>query len=301
MLVRGASGRDKSGFQGNDRVGGRITRWYDRLVLGHPAIALVIVSAGVLFFGLHSTDFRLDASADSLVLENDQDLRYYRSIRARYGSGDFLIITFTPKAGLFTPASLDHLRKLRDSLLSLKSIESVISILDVPLIRSPPVSLQDVSQQVRTLESADTDLALARAELVGSPLYRNHIISEDGLTTALQINLRRDPAYHSLLSRREFLREHRLTAELTPEEAAELGAVSQKFKDYSAASRDRQNADIAAIRAVMERYRDGVDLHLGGVPMIAADMIDFIRHDLVSFGVGVMTFLVGISGLAAAP
>jgi predicted RND superfamily exporter protein len=228
------------------------------------------------------------------VLEGDQDLRYYRSVRARYGSDDFLIITYTPKQGLFTPASLAHLRKLRDSLLSLERIESVISILDVPLIGSPPISLKDVSQEVRTLESADTDIALARAELIGSPLYRNHIISEDGRTTALQVNLRRDPAYHSLLTRRDFLRERRLTAELTPEEAAELTAVSREFKDYSAALRDQAGADIATIRTIMDQHRDGAELHLGGVPMIASDMIDFIRHDLLTFGAGVVTFLLGM-------
>ncbi len=275
-------------------MGSTITSLYDRFVLGHPLIALVLVSAGVLFFGLHISNFRLDASADSLVLENDQDLRYYRAIRARYGSGDFLIITYTPKEGLFTRASQADLRKLRDRLLSLERVESVVTILDVPLIRSPPISLKDISQEVRTLESADTDVELARAELLGSPLYRNHIISEDGGTTALQINLRYESAYYDLLTRREALRERRLSAELTPEEAAELAAVSREFKDYVAAFRDRQSADIAAIRAIMDQHRGRADLHLGGVPMIASDMIDFIRHDLATFGLGVVTFLLGM-------
>ncbi|WP_291316724.1 MMPL family transporter [Desulfuromonas sp.] len=186
------------------------------------------------------------------------------------------------------------MRRLRDSLLQIERVASVASILDAPLIDSPRVSLNELQDRVRTLEDPDTDPELARREFLTSPLYRNLLLSPDGKTTALQIVFRRDETYHSLLNRRNVLREKRLSGELAPEEARELARVSAEFKDYSSASMDRERVDIARVRSILDRHRNRAGIHLGGVPMIVADMIEFIRRDLVSFGVGVLAFLVSM-------
>jgi predicted RND superfamily exporter protein len=268
---------------------------YDKLLLRRPVVTLLVVSLLIGLIGFFARDFKLDASADSLALENDQDLRYYRSIRARYGSDDFLIISYTPHEGLFTSASLTDLRRLRDKLLQIESVDAVVSLLDVPLIDSPRVSLGDLVEQVRTLESPDTDVMLARREFLTSPLYRNLILSLDGKTTALQVNFKRDETYYALLNQRNALREKLLAeGELSAQEKQVLDAVSKQFKVYAMELMDSESADIARVRAIMDMHRDRARLHLGGVPMIVSDMIDFIRHDLVVFGVGVLCFLVAM-------
>ncbi len=175
---------------------------YDTLVLKRPGIALTVIVLVVAFFAYHAPAFRLDASADSLVLENDTALKYYRSIRARYGSDDYLIVTYTPKADLFSKPVLADLQALRDGIAAMPHVESVTSLLDVPLLRSPPVSLDDLGDRVPTLESPGTDTALARQEFLSSPMYRNLIISPDGRTTAIQVNFRRDDTWHRLLRQR---------------------------------------------------------------------------------------------------
>ncbi len=137
----------------------RLEKYYESLVLKRPGLVLLVVALITGFFAWHATGFKLDASADSLVLENDTALNYYRSVRARYGSDDYLIVTYTPQGDLFSDAVLDDIRKLRDSLAGLERVESVVSLLDVPLISSPPVTLTEMSQQIRTLESPETDRA----------------------------------------------------------------------------------------------------------------------------------------------
>ena len=219
-------------------------------------------------------------------------MRYYRSIRARYGSDNYLVITYTPEKALFSKETLSDLQRLRDSLSQIERVESVVSILDVPLISSPPISLTEVSQQVRTLENPDTDLSLAKTELLNSVLYKNLIVSPDGGTTALQVNLRRDETFYALLERRDELREKELITELTKEESYELLIVSNEFKQYSADRMDQESRDIAKIRAIMDQHRNDAKLFLGGLPMIASDMIDFIRHDLSVFGIGILCFLI---------
>jgi predicted RND superfamily exporter protein len=269
-----------------------LSKFYDKIVLQRPVLTLVAFGLIIAFMSSYVPDFKLDASADSLVLEHDKDLRYYRSIRARYGSDDYLVISYTPEKALFSKDTLSDLQRLRDNLSRIERVESVVSILDVPLISSPPISLTEVSQQVRTLENPDTDLSLAKTELLNSVLYKNLIVSPDGGTTALQVNLRRDETFYALLEKRDKLREKELITELTQEESDELLIVSNEFKQYSADLIDQESRDIAKIRAIMDQHRNHAKLFLGGVPMIASDMIDFIRHDLSVFGVGILCFLI---------
>jgi predicted RND superfamily exporter protein len=271
---------------------------YDKLVLRKPGITLLVIAFVVAFFAYHAPAFRLDASADSLVLENDEALQYYRSIRARYGSDDYLIVTYTPTQDLFSEEVLADLQALRDEVAAMDNVESVISLIDVPLIRSPPVTLSELSDEVPNLGSSGTDKTLAREEFLRSPMYRDLLISADGRTTAMQVNFRRDETWHELLKQRNDLREKSLQSELTAEEEAKLDAVSAQFDANSLELRDQQSDDIAEVRGIIDRHRDKAELHLGGVPMIVSDSIDFIRHDLLTFGVGVLCFLVVILAVA---
>ncbi|MGI9294824.1 MAG: efflux RND transporter permease subunit, partial [Pseudomonadales bacterium] len=270
----------------------RFSALHERLVLRHPvaivAISLILTAA----FGWYAQYLRLDASADSLVLEGDEDLSYYRTVRARYGSDDYLIITFAPEEDLFSEPVLQNIRNLRSELYALESVESVVSILDVPLIKSPPVDLRQISKGVRRLEDVETDRNLARQELINSALYRDLIISADAQTTALSVILRQNEHYIQLRTLRDQLREKRYYATLTDEEAESLVAVTLEFDDLSRSLRAKERQTIAAVRNILDSYRSVATLHLGGVPMIVADSIDFIQHDLLVFGVAVVAFLI---------
>jgi len=272
---------------------------YNRFILNQPKITLLVVSLIVAFFAYQSPNFKLDASADSLVLENDSALEYYRVIRARYGSDDSLILTYTPsddafKDGLFGTDALNHLRSLKSELSALARIKSVTSLLDVPLIQSPPVTLNELQKGIITLESPQVDITLAKKEFVTSALYRNLIISPDGKTTALQIQFLRDETLHRLLEQRNTLREKKLNNTLLPSEQKTLERVSQQYDVHNSINQQNQKSDIASIRNIIKTYRQKSDIHLGGVPMIASDSTDFIQHDLMTFGVGVICFMIAI-------
>jgi predicted RND superfamily exporter protein len=272
--------------------------WYDRLILRHPVIILLLTAIVASFFAYHARNFRLDASADSLVLKDDPALQTYRTIRARYGSDDFLVLTYAPKQNLFKQATLTELRALRDQLAHLQGVASVVSILDMPLIRSPPVTLSQLAESVPTLENPKTDKALAQKELRTSPLYRNLLISPDGTTTALKINVRSDETYSRLLHRRNELRNKRQHGALSSEERAELARVSQRFSVTNSEHQARLRKLIGEVRAIKDEYGGTTTLHLAGVPLIIADSISFIRHDLVTFGIGVLAFLIVILAVA---
>jgi len=264
---------------------------YEKLVLDRPVLTLSLLAVLLLLFGAYIPRFELNVSADSLVLENDAALEYYRNIRARYGSDDYLILTYTPKEQLFSKASLQRIRELRDRLRGIDRVESVLTILDVPLLESPPISLDEFSEGAPMLEQPSTDRTLASRELTESPLYRNRLISPDGDTCAIRIMLQRDEAYQSLLKERDGLRVKKLSGELTAAESERLSLVEGQFDHYSKQMMEEEAEMIRAVRAVMDDYREHAELHLGGVPMIVSDMMGFIRHDLLTFGFAVLAIL----------
>ena len=266
--------------------------FFDRVVLGHPGTIILCILAGVVFLGLQARNFRLDASAETLVLEDDQDLRYSRLISSRYEQKEFLILTYTPKGDLFSSDTLASLARLRDDLKSLEHVTSVLSILDVPLLESPPLSLKELTAELPTLDSPTVDKQLARAELHKSSLYQNLLVSSDLKTTALLVHFSDDNVYRDLHQRRNELRLKKTSGTITSQERAELKSVVNRFRQRNDLIRQQRHQDIMAIRSIMDKYRCDADLFLGGVGMIAEDMITFIKNDLKVFGLGVLLFLI---------
>ncbi len=262
---------------------------YNRLVLKQPLATLIVITSVVVFFLLYIPDFELDASADSLVLENDASLKSYRSIRDQYGSDDFLIVTYSPEQPLFSEAVLADIAQLRDELGQLEQVDNVISMLDVPLVDSPPMTLAEISRNVRTLESDDVDIELAEQEMRESPLYENLLVNSEGDTTAMQVNLVTNQRLLDLINNRDKLYEKVGTI---PDAALRLDQLSTQIKIENLAHKLKLDQTIVDVRRIMDAYRGKATLYLGGVPMITSDSIEFIRSDLKVFGVGVVLFIV---------
>ncbi len=270
------------------------SKLYKSIVIDRPLLSLCFVFLFVAFFSVHSTNLKLDASAESIVLENDEDLKYYRGMLEKYGSDDFLIITYSPTKDVFSPTSLNTLKALRDQLAALPRVQSVLTILDVPLLNSPKMTISELSDGAvaNTLETPGVDKSLARQEFLESPIYKNNLVSLDGRTTVLQVLFKRDEQYQKLLKERNQLREKKSTKGLTKEEAYQLQTVSGVFNEYHARVTETARHDIQRIREIIDQYRNRAQLYLGGVRMITSDMISFIEHDIVVFGLGVIGFLV---------
>jgi len=262
---------------------------YNRLVLKQPLATLIVITSVVVFFLLYIPDFELDASADSLVLENDASLKSYRRIRDQYGSDDFLIVTYSPEQPLFSEAVLADIAQLRDELGQLEPVDNVISMLDVPLVDSPPMTLAEIARKVRTLESDDVDIELAEQEMRKSPLYENLLVNSDGDTTAMQVNLVTNQRLLDLINNRDKLYEKVGTI---PDAALRLDQLSAQIKIENLAHKLKLDQTIVDVRQIMDAYRGKATLYLGGVPMITSDSIEFIRSDLKVFGVGVVLFIV---------
>lgn len=270
---------------------------YNRLILGYPKIMLAVLLALLAFFGYQAKDFTLDASADSLLLEHDEDLKLFREVNKRYATQDFLFVTFTPEEDLLSVGSLRHIARLRDELKQLERVDSVLSLVDVPLVRNVDGTLSELTDNIRTLEDDHVDKERARQELLSSPIFRKLIISADGKTTALQINLKNNERYLELNKARIELLNKKNAGLLNAEERLQLQQIQTDYTTLKHQLDKQRHQDILTIRAIIDPYREHGILHLGGVPMVADDMITFVRNDLVVFGLGVFVFLIVVLGI----
>ncbi|MBT7951033.1 MAG: MMPL family transporter [Gammaproteobacteria bacterium] len=271
-----------------------LLRAYQHLVFERPRLVLVIVALLSILAIFYSSQFELDASGESLVLENDASLNYYREIREDYGTDEFLVITYAPYADLLSAESLAGIRSLRDQLLQLDNIEQVNSILDAPVIYNAGVKLSELGDKLQTLDTNEVDVDLARLEFSTNPFYRELLVSTDGLTTALQAIFKFDDKQFKLLNQRKKLNNLVEQRRLSDAETKELVQLRLAVKEHNSEALKSRSKDIKAVRQIIDSERHRAKIYLGGVPMITTDMIQFIRHDLVVFGLGVLGFLIVI-------
>ena len=265
---------------------------FDKVVLGRPRLILLLILVAVFFLGIQAKKFKLDASADTLILEDDKDLHNTRTVVNRYGEQDFVVVTYRPKIDLFSDLSLANIAKLQADLAALDGIDSVRSLLDMPLLESPKIPIKELATLVITLRSPEVDKKLARVEFKHSPIYHNLIVSPDLSTTAIQVIFPADTKGKDLLERRIRLRKKEREGTLIAGEKIEYNEVRTELSRHNEAMKQVRHENIAQIRAVMENYRSEAELFIGGVSMITDDLITFIKSDLKLFGIGVLFFLI---------
>lgn len=272
-----------------------LTRIYSSLVFHKPYVVIAVLLLLVGFFGWQAQNFRLDASADSLLLEDDPDLEFSREMNERYGASESVTVAYTPTGDLFSRDELNRLGELREELLGIERVASVDSILNVPIFEDTP--LTGISENYLTLANQDIDLVAAREELVNSPVFRNAVISPDGQTAGMLVGFEIDERARELIGRRTELRNKARLEQLSTDEASELAQVEADYAVHSVLAADRQHEIISVVRQTLERYRGDAQIYLGGAPMIADDLVTFVQGDLSSFSFVVVLLIIFALGL----
>ena len=192
---------------------------------------------------------------------------------------------------------LRNLSALRDEIRNIKHVASVLTILDVPLLRNPPVPIKELITNVKNLENPDVDLQLARSEMSSSPIYKELLVSADMKMTALMVNLTEDAEYDMIVSRRNDLKQKLANSTIIPAERVELEQLKRTYRECKIRLDKERHSVIAAVRETMDRYRQDAELFLGGISMITDDLITFVKHDLKVFGIGIILFLIITLGI----
>ena len=263
-----------------------------KFIVTFPKSVIAGVLTATLFFGYFSGKLEVDASTETLLLENDKDLAVFRDVFKRYVSPNYLVVAYTPKDDILAPATLEKIKNLSDELAKNELVSNVISILNIPLLQSGSNELGELVKHVPSLADADINKTLVRREFGDSPLYTNNIVSGDLKTTAIVLNLKTDEKYQSILNERNALLNAKLDGNITSEQKQRLSTVNMRFKAYRDEARVKEHAAIEQIRKAVAKFSGEESLFLGGANMIADDMVGFVRSDLASYGISVTLLLI---------
>ena len=254
---------------------------YSNIILKYPKKVLLLTITIIIILGSFALRLDIDASAQTLLVDGDKDLAFSRKMSNRYKTPDFLVVTFTPKTDLLSKQSINTIKQLSKDLNSIDFVDNTTSIINVPLLQSPPKPLQELLKKIPTLLSKDTNLSLAKKEFLNSAIYKNNLVSDDFKTTAILVNLKPDLKYKNFLEKKK-----------TITSPKQLKKFNKEFKQYRDIRREYIHKNIIKIREVLAKYKKDATLHLGGVDMIADDMVNFVRSDLETFSYVVFALMI---------
>ena len=244
-------------------------QFYQNTILKNPKSIFVVLFLVLISFGYYSKDFRLDASSETLLIEGDPDLEYLREITDRYGSKEFLVLTYTPNEPMVSDASINNLLSLKYKIQSLNWVHSVITLLDIPLLNNSDAPLQERLEGFKTLKDEEVDRERGFKEILESPVFRNFVISIDGKTSGIIVNIKKNKELEDIENKSK-----------------------EEIEEYKDNIKKQNHQNILEIRDVIKSYENVGKIYLGGIPMIADDMMTFIKSDIIVFGIGVLLFII---------
>ena len=265
---------------------------YRTLIIDFSKTSIVLVCCVLSFFLYFSKDFKLDASTDSLLLESDKDLKYLREVNERYGSKDYLVLTYTPVLSFTNEETIINLQFLKSKIEKLEWVDSVISVIDVPLFKNSNEPLMERLKNYKTLSYPEIDRERGFEEILNSPIYRDYVISKDGKTSGIVVYLKKDKKLDELIKNKNNYFNLELEGNLNNSQKKDRDIFNDEYDSYRDLYNQKNHQNISEIRNVIKKYGENAQIHLGGLPMITDDMMSFVQSDIVVFGIGVFLFII---------
>ena len=265
---------------------------YKTLIIDFSKTSIVLVCLALSFFLYFSKDFKLDASSDSLLLENDKDLKYLREVSERYGSKDFLVLTYTPVLSFTNEETIINLQFLKSKIEKLEWVDSVITVVDVPLFKNSEEPLMDRLKNYKTLAYPEIDKERGFKEILNSPIYRDYVISKDGKTSGIVVYLKKDKKLNELIKTKNNFFNLDIEGNLNNSQKKKREIFNNEYDSYRDLYNQKNHQNITEIRDVIKKYGENAQIHLGGLPMITDDMMSFVQNDIIVFGIGVFLFII---------
>lgn len=262
-----------------------------KLILKKPLLTLSIIIAVIAGLSPYLQNISVDASPDSLLLESDPDLKFYREVHSEYGTDEFIVVGFKPDEDLFAPASIAYVSQLTETLLAIDKIDNVTSIATVPLLQQARRMDAEGVSHFKLLNDEDIDINLVRKEFTSSALYASNLVSSTGKATAIIANIKMNTALDSLLQQKYSLLEQ---LEQRADDDALLAAMEslneQLLVQRNITGKDYELA-LQQIRQVINQQGDAGVFYLAGAPLISNDIKTFIKNDIIVFGISILAIM----------
>ncbi len=239
-------------------------------------LSILTIFIILILSSIYFKDFRIDASSDSLVAQNDTDFEYYSYYQDLFPMKNSLIIAIKSNSKI-NNLLLDEIEKISNKLSNLPEVYSVFNINKAPILLLNNTSLLDLSNDnYETILNTNLEIEDVLNEFRQSPIYSDQIINKDENITSLVI----------------FLNENKKAADLKKNRNLYLSKGTY-YKIKTEIDNER-NELIRKIRTIIKGSDQSFAYFLGGVEMISNDVISYVKNDIVTFSVLVLTIIIFI-------
>ncbi len=237
-------------------------------------ILLFFLIASLIFTSFYIKDFRIDASSDSLVSQNDEDFKYFSYYQDLFPTKNTLIISIKSNDKI-DGLLLTEIEKISKKLSALPEVYSVFNINKAPILLLNKTNLLDLANDnYETI--IDTNFAIKDVlnEFAKSPIYSDQIINENKNITSIII----------------FLNEN--SKSLNLKENKNLYLSQGKYYTIKTEIDKERNELIKKIRNIINNSNKDFTYYLGGVEMISSDVISYVKNDILTFSLIVLLIII---------
>ncbi len=235
--------------------------------------AFIILFLSIFFI----QNFRIDASSDTLVAQNDEEFQYFNFYNKIFTSENFLVLA-VKKNGKIERDFIDNFQIISSKLIKLEPVSHVFSFIDAPILFLNNTSLTSLSSDnIENIKNTDLNINDVIKEFTNNPIYKNQLLNNDADVFSIVIYLNKnldlisakEDFKNSIISKKEYLK-------------------IKQFHD------DKRNILIKNIRQVINEADKKHSYYLGGVEMIANDVINFVKKDIIIFSISVVLIIIAV-------
>ena len=136
-------------------------------------------------------NFRIDASSDTLVAQDDEDFIYFNTYSELFNSKNFLLLAVENRDKIDLNF-IKNFKNISAKILELEQVSSIFSFIDAPILLSNNTSLNNLSSDSIDTLNNNPKLEIRKVidEFIKNPVYLNQIINEEGSVFSLVIYLK---------------------------------------------------------------------------------------------------------------
>ncbi|WP_198411305.1 efflux RND transporter permease subunit [Marinimicrobium alkaliphilum] len=249
---------------------------------------LVVLSAFVIIaiaLGWQAQHFKIDASADTLLTQDNVHYIRTQVMNERFSPQEFILVAYEPKnTDLFSQQTYTNLESLTERLNNIERVESVRSLLNVPILSLMEGDWTGGNPEDWTHERQGFSNEQLAEAFSGNPIYEDLLVNQGQTATAIQILFQPHEELTEIQSEITALQKKSLDQDLNREEQERVEQLQEQAQSLQDELGNTRLEEIDQIRSIIADYEADADIYLGGAHVLGYQLIDIIQNDLYLFG-----------------
>lgn len=256
------------------------------LIISNAKLVLVIFVLLGVSAGFFATQFKIDASADTLLLKDNKLYIETQVMTQRFSPEEFILLAYEPKQHeVFSQKTFDHITELSESLTSLSRVKTVNHVLNVPLLSQATELSANLNPDDFTWQSKQYAPDVMAAIFESHPIFTDLLVNKSQSATAIQIVFEQNQQLLDIQNQIIDIQKTLLeTDELSDEQQQQLDQLKQQAEPIQAELKQQRQQEIEQIYQFAEPYKESANIYLGGAYVLGQQMIDIVQSDLLIFG-----------------